>query len=95
MGERHRPRLIHEAEVLLADGWTSAWRVRCSCEHAGPHRPGRPGKRQAAADRDAHLDAVAPPEGERCRDTRAHRTRWWDACPVCAHQMVLPGMEVG
>jgi len=95
MADRHRPHLLHEEQVLLAEGWTPAWRVRCSCGLEGPHRPGKSGKQAAAADQDAHLAAVAPPEGRRCRDTRSHRTRWWDACPVCAHQMVLPGMEVG
>ncbi|HLU96339.1 MAG TPA: hypothetical protein VKZ89_05810 [Thermobifida alba] len=92
MSDRHRPRLLREEEVWLAEGWTPAWRVRCSCGLQGPHRPGRAGKRRAEADRDAHLQAVAPPEGQRCRDLRAHRTRWWDTCPVCAHQMALPGM---
>ncbi|WP_017596417.1 hypothetical protein [Nocardiopsis potens] len=89
---RHRPRLLHEEEVRLADGWTSAWRVRCTCGLQGPHRPGRPGKRAAEADREEHLQSVAPPQSERCRDLRSHRTTWWDACPVCAHQMALPGM---
>lgn len=91
---RHRPRLAYTEEVLLAEGWTPAWRVRCTCGLDGPHRPGgRTGKRLAEADLARHLEAVAPPEDQRCRDPRDHRTTWWDPCPVCAHQLALPGLD--
>lgn len=83
----HRPRITADEEDT-DEGLALIWRVLCC--HATQHLSYF---RQAQA-QDAlagHLDQIAPPETERCHDTTAHRTRWWDACLLCAAQDPLPG----
>ncbi|RCV49755.1 hypothetical protein [Marinitenerispora sediminis] len=93
----HRPD-VRQRLVETAQGET--WALRMECPHPdcepGPAHAGvsRQAMARAEADVEAHRQEVAPPEGERCRDPRRHRTRqWWDHCTLCADQLALPGME--
>lgn len=81
----HRPRIErHQEETTEGLAW--CYRLACSCgEEFDEHYA----KSRAAADRDAHLSEVAPPDDERCRQPKAHKTRSWDHCPLCADQLPL------
>ncbi|MEU3020187.1 hypothetical protein ABZ635_22650 [Nocardiopsis sp. NPDC007018] len=71
---RHRPTVYR---VRCTPGCTASFESRFS-------------RQEAADDRRLHLDQVAPPASERCRDPRSHCTQPHDHCPVCANQMSLP-----
>lgn len=89
MHVRHRPKVAMSYEET-DEGWAAIYRVACPCGDAFPSHFTR---KDALAVRDNHYALVAPPAEERCRDPRAHRNRWWDACPLCAGQASLPGFE--
>ncbi len=91
------------------DGGTEVRRVRTKTSHRKKVRHYTDQTRQAScacgwqgdihrhqADVDAdwrlHVVSLLPPEQQRCR-VREHRTAWWEPCPLCADQLVLPGLE--
>ena len=83
----HRPR-ITAVEEDTDEGEALIWRVVC-CHATQDLSYFRQSDVQGALA--GHLDQIAAPEIERCHDTTAHRTRWWDACLLCSAQDPLPG----
>ena len=86
---KHRPKIEAHHEDT-EEGEALVYRVACAC---GDQFPGHFARTDAVAVRDNHRSLVAPPESERCRSPKVHRTRWWDACPLCTDQLVLPFLE--
>ncbi|MGI5122828.1 hypothetical protein ACQEU5_25255 [Marinactinospora thermotolerans] len=80
---RHRPEITRTAEETV-EGAAWIYRSTCSCGHAGPDR-----FREHEADRAAHLEQIAPPSDQRCRDQHGHGTQPWDVCVLCAGQNAL------
>lgn len=86
---RHRPAIRREI-AETPEGEAYVHRLRCGCS-----------PEPLAEDRyafelrevlEAHLAEVTPPEAERCRDPKRHRTKPHDRCALCADQMALPGL---
>ncbi|PWV44558.1 hypothetical protein [Nocardiopsis sp. L17-MgMaSL7] len=88
---KHRPQ-VRRTHEMTPDGFAWVYRVHCSPGCDTGFEP-RFAKNAAAADRLEHLEEVAPPASERCRDPHKHRTRPHDHCPLCAGQLPLPGLE--
>ena len=86
---KHRPKIDMSYEET-DEGWAAIYRVRCVC---GDRFPDHFARTDAVAVRDNHRALVAPPAPKRCRSPKTHRCTWWDACPLCADQLVLPFFE--
>ena len=74
---RHRP-AIRRRIGATDEGDAYLYRAVCGCGWASPEHLLR---FEAADDRDTHLSEVAPPENERCRQPKKHRSAAHDRCP--------------
>ncbi|WP_017578570.1 hypothetical protein [Nocardiopsis kunsanensis] len=86
---KHRPKVRKQARYG-GEGPGFDYRLECTCGHRTDWTPIPGASEQAKTE---HLEAVAVPEEDRCRDPKTHKTRWWEFCPVCAYQLALPGFE--
>jgi len=84
MSKRHRPKVRKQARYGTGPGVD--YRLECTCGHHTAWT-GAPYEAEVAlAD---HLDEIAVPETDRCREPKTHRTKWWEFCPVCAYQLAF------
>ena len=84
MGKRHRPKVRKRARYGTGPGVD--YRLECTCGH---HTDWSPAPNAADVALAEHLEAVAVPESDRCREAKIHRTKWWEACPVCKFQLPI------
>ena len=86
------PRQIRHRPVIRARMTEDGRKYRCECTCSTFSRWAF--ERYAAVQaRDHHLAGIAPAAADRCRDTAAHGTKWWDPCSLCKDQLPLPGFE--
>lgn len=89
---RHQAHVWTRAEDT-DEGEALIWRVHCTCRAHLPAPAGFFRRAEAEAELAAHLRQVAPPAHRRCRTPSTHHRRWWEACPICADQPMIAGME--
>ncbi|MBB6001352.1 hypothetical protein HNR25_005183 [Streptomonospora salina] len=86
---RHRP-VVRRRIGATDEG--EAYLYRAVCGGCGWSGTDHPAHLYATDDRDAHLVEVTPPEEERCRQPKRHRSAPHDRCALCADQLALPGL---